>query len=331
MKNCYACHERDGKGGLESAREVYFTVNQEDALGNGRFATHPPLLDRVGAKLREEWWNRVLFSRDGAGSVRGFMSARMPRYRKVDLGSLFETLQKADRVETRSIGEGDAARGHRLVGIEEKHCVACHGLGDLPPSGAVSMNLNETTKRLRPGYFSGFLQNPPFDHETLSAGEVADVWAYLSGIDRFSLPDGLLRPDITELIPKERPIVLRSGLKDISEDALLIGFPSGLNAAFDIEKCRWVVRWKGRFVDPGPDWTSADPVPLAPLEKYRELKEIWQATDAKYLGYDLDEDGNPTIIYEGEGRQCADQLHGAGRRIIFSGKRIFVENWEEKP
>jgi hypothetical protein len=191
------------------------------------------------------------------------------------------------------------------------------------------MDLNETTKRLRPEYFAAFMTDPPFDHEKLATGEVADVWAYLSGIDQFALPNGLLRPDVTELIPNERPVVLRGGLKDIAEDALLVGFPSGLNAAFDIKNCRWVIRWKGRFVDPGPDWNSEEPVPVVPLETYQELEGKWKPTGARFLGYDLDNGGNPAIYYETENGRVSDRLHEDGTRVITVGGETIREKWGE--
>ncbi|MBT5707737.1 MAG: hypothetical protein HOI66_15590, partial [Verrucomicrobia bacterium] len=63
--NCYACHERNGRGGPAVARASYFGTTTEVDLGDeGRM---PPHLNLVGAKLRPEWTKEVLV---GEGAVR---------------------------------------------------------------------------------------------------------------------------------------------------------------------------------------------------------------------------------------------------------------------
>ena len=331
-RNCYACHERNGKGGPESARQVFFTVNDRDALGNGLAAVVPPALDRAGAKLTSPWWNEVLFHQGGSGTVRPFMSTRMPIYRKSELDSVVESIQNHVEKPPLDFPEpGDPARGHRIVDINHKNCVACHGVGELPPPGDRSISLNETTRRLREEYFHEWLEAPPADHPRLSKTEAADVWAYLERIGEFAPPDGLLLPDRTEITVEKESVVIRTALEDLSDDALAVIFRGDWTAVFDIETCRWKARWKGRSIDPGPDWKSAQPVQLSPLKTVDHIQGIWFPKSAStYIGYDLSPDGLPTILYRTEsGQMIRDTLKPNGDRIVKIGQKTVEENWIE--
>ncbi len=47
--NCYACHQRDGKGGVEETRQEFFQTTQKEMGDEGRI---PPSLDGVGASSK---------------------------------------------------------------------------------------------------------------------------------------------------------------------------------------------------------------------------------------------------------------------------------------
>ena len=55
--NCYACHSRDGVGGVPRERDGYFTSNVDDLGDEGRI---PPRLDGVGDKLQPEWLAKII-------------------------------------------------------------------------------------------------------------------------------------------------------------------------------------------------------------------------------------------------------------------------------
>jgi cytochrome c551/c552 len=83
--NCYACHHRDRRGGLDGSRRVYFTEFQkEDAL--------PPSLVDVGGMLSVEDIAAVL--REGKRRE-GFM-VRMPQFGVENVKGLAEALVGAD-------------------------------------------------------------------------------------------------------------------------------------------------------------------------------------------------------------------------------------------
>ena len=82
--NCYACHTRDGLGGISVERDPFFTTSNLNLGEQGRI---PPSLDGVGAKFKPAALRRILTS---DGSVRPYMHTRMPRFRSGNVGVLVE-------------------------------------------------------------------------------------------------------------------------------------------------------------------------------------------------------------------------------------------------
>src|SRR5699024_7615802 len=72
--NCYACHRRDGRGGVEEALSPSFQTTQTEMGDEGRI---PPGLDGVGGKLTAAWLAQILA--EGAKD-RPYMLTRMPRF-----------------------------------------------------------------------------------------------------------------------------------------------------------------------------------------------------------------------------------------------------------
>ncbi len=295
-QNCYACHERGGKGGPESAREFFFTTTDLDSICDERWSSHPPKLDGVGQKLTDQWWAKTLYQNSQDNEpVRSYLSARMPIYPTNSLDSLVAQLKQEDNKNPVTLPKGNKERGKQLLSLAGKNCVLCHGLGTQRPPGVVSQSLDTVPQRITPTHFGTFLSREA-PHQ-LSLQEAADVWHYLETIDPTDLPDGLLKPDITEQIPDTEPIVVRAGLKSISDDALLIGLPGGKNLAFDIPSCQWVARWTGRFVDPGPAWEAAGDIVLEPLAPVEHLPLPNDPPARLYRGYRLDPERGVAVIY----------------------------------
>ncbi len=327
--NCYACHERGGKGGPEAAREVYFTHTDPDAVGDGFWATRPPVLDHAGARLTVACWDTVLHQQTGSGAVREHMAVRMPAYRPVDTDGLVAWLRELDlpREPRGPFPRGDAKRGHRLIGFDEMNCVQCHGVGELPPPGVRSVPLTGVTERLEKDFFFRLLEEPeslrpqyPAPHPPIDRQSIADLWAYLENIAAFPPPDGLLRPDTTLLHPAEgRPVVLRTAIRGIGNDLIAIGFPGERNAAFDPESCRWAAAWTGTFLDPGPDWKSAEPRAVDLPEDALPLPlggKSWRPENPRYRGYRIDPDGRPVLLYTDGEKEVAEHFTDEGTRRI---------------
>ena len=329
--NCYACHDRDGKGGPEFAREPYFAFNAPGAESLGRWGNLAPPLDQVGRKLTPGWLEKIVIGH--GGEVRPYVAARMPRFQKEKVERLLADFAVADvreePIEIDVSGLPRHQRGHYgrdLMGVSAGGlgCVTCHGLKDAKSLGAPVINLSHTIERLQPAYFKetlldpqgtqpGTLMPPMFVGRKKADHEIEQLWTYLKELDQRRLPDGLLKTDDYELKPGEggRVLTFRSFIQGAGTHAIGVGFPEGLNLAFDSENCRWKMAWQGKFLDAMSTWDDRFCTPAEPLgENVVELK--WEPPaqgEVTFLGFRTEpKTGVPTFLYEIGGKRFEDRV-----------------------
>lgn len=331
--NCYGCHDRGMKGGVGPQRRPFFeTAGHVDIGDEGRL---PPTLDRVGAKLTEAWLGKVLA---GNGNVRPFVHARMPTYPKSLVGSLPGELAQVDDASDADVGEvfgptADLVEAGRT--LLDTGCVQCHPLRGESVPGTVGVDLADVTARVRPAWFEQFLRDPAalksrtrmptFFPNGRSANpdvlegdvdrQIAAMWAYLRAKDP-PLPEKIAaaRSHDFELIPDDRPIVLRTFVKGAGTRAVAVGFPQKVHLAFDAAGFRPAIAWRGRFLDAYGTWfvRFAPPaVPLGedlvdlppglPLAVLTSADGDWPTSPDRagyrFGGYQLDDAGVPTFLY----------------------------------
>ncbi|TLD69369.1 c-type cytochrome [Phragmitibacter flavus] len=334
--NCYACHEWNGKGGLEKARAQYFTVNNPTAHSLGEIGLLPPKLNHAGRKLTRAWLEKLLWGENGG--VRPYMTARMPRFGKENAESFIAPFAEACKSDTKItidtsglIRHQRAENGRILLGVGEKDslgCVSCHGIKDRNSLGVPVINLTHTVDRLQPEYFKELLLNPQaVQPGTLmppllmgrkkADNEIEQMWIYLKEIDGARLPPGLLLEGDYELKPKpeEKPIVFRTFLEGAGTQAIAVGYPGGINLAFDTLEVRPALAWKGRFIDAMTTWEERAMTPAKPLgdnlltlpthipfARLKSPTDPWPDTPGNRLGYQfkgyrIQPDGTPTFLY----------------------------------
>ncbi len=333
--NCYACHARNGKGGVEPARAAFFTTSNDAAHSLGDFGTLPPALNVTGRKLTPEWWTRLLSGQGGA--VRPYLSARMPAIGQASAELIYPTWAEADRreppvtidVSGRQLHQR-AHYGRILLGTGEggMGCINCHGLKGEKSLGVPAIDLTFTTARLQPAYFKELLLNPQalqpgtlmppmFLGRAKADQEIEQLWTYLREIDQQRLPDGLLRQGEFELRPETagRPLVLRTFLEGAGFQAIAVGFPVRVHVAFDAAEVRWALTWRGRFLDAMSTWEERAMTPAVPLgEAVKQLplhlpfarlssaQDPWPdtfgpASGYRYKGMSVDQLGVPHFHY----------------------------------
>jgi mono/diheme cytochrome c family protein len=334
--NCYACHDRDGKGGPEDPRAQYFSTNHPGAESLGEFGYLPPNLDHVGRKLTPAWLEKVLWGE--GGGVRPYLNARMPNFGRDQTEMLIPLLAEADKAEKPvKIDVSGLEKHHRaelgrqLIGATGLACVSCHGLKDRNSLGPPVINLTHTVERLQPEYFKELLLNPQatqvgtmmpplFIGRKKADQEIESLWTYLRELDGQPLPEGLLSTEDFELKPEKvkRPIVFRSFIEGAGTHAIAVGFPEGIHAAFDPTVCRWRIIWRGRFLDAMSNWQSREMNPIKPLGS--DVKELPNhaafssasrdstESEVSFRGYRLDPKGVPTMLYTVDGVLVEDRL-----------------------
>jgi len=321
--NCYACHDRDGKGGPEDPRAQFFGVNDPTAESLGELAHLPPNLDKVGRKLTQSWFEKILWGENG--SVRPYMDTRMPNFGQAQTEMLISAFTEADQldkpvtIDVSGLEKHHRAElGRKLLGATGLACVSCHGLKDRKSLGPPVIRLTHTVERLQPEYFKELLLNPQvtqpgtvmppmFVGRKTANKDIESIWTYLREAEGQPLPEGLMSAADFELKPSDKPIVFRSFIEGVGTHAIGVGYPGGLNAAFDGKTSRWAIIWKGRFLDAMSNWQDRAMPPIKPLGT--DIKQLPEVTTTRIFGgYRIGKDGIPTFLYRENGQQGEDTL-----------------------
>lgn len=341
--NCYACHSRDGVGGPEQPRDLFFETTMKEMGDEGRL---PPPLNGVGDKLRPEWMRRIF--NQGADD-RPYMLARMPEFGLSNVGHLVEAFAAVDaknEVPEPKFNEPlyrVKSDGRFLVGGQALSCIKCHDFAQYESTGIRAMNLTRMTQRLRHDWFHRYLMNPqdyrpgtrmpaawPFGQATvrniLNANadqQIEAIWVYLSDGEKAAVPSGLIREPI-ELVPKDAPLVYRNFIEGAGPRAIAVGYPEKVNLAFDADDMRLALVWHGAFIDASKHWagrgqgfepplgddvlTLPTGVPFATLDS---VNTSWPPQDGHELGYHfrgyrLAEQKRPELHYSLNGLNITD-------------------------
>jgi mono/diheme cytochrome c family protein len=377
--NCIACHTRDGAGGVSNAMFKHFGTDEE---GLGNPARIPPTLDGVGAKLRPEWMRKVLFD---AETVRPYMHTRMPQFGEANLRHLPALFEKVDRLpkkvelpepkrdDRRKYREG----GHLLVGDKGLNCIACHNFNGKTSPGLKGIDLLNSFERLQPSWFVHFMKNPQqyrpgivmpnywpggeaVRKDVLEGNadeQVRALWHYFS-LGRSARDPSGIRSVGTDLKVTDRVRVYRGRSRIAGYRGIAVGFPGGLNYAFNAEYGSLSGLWSGDFVSVG--WGGqgagnfnprARPIELAQdVAFYRLAKddEPWPLLPKmdkenpvnpdplyprnrgyQFKGYQLDANGVPTFMYRTGAVEVNDtpravvtnSMHGLVRTIRFESAK----------
>ncbi len=328
--NCIACHERDGRGGVSSERDSYFQTVNPNLGPQGRI---PPRLTGVGAKLQPKWMRQVLV---GGRSSRPYMHTRMPQYGADNVAHLVDLFQRVDQLPDVSHGHFDDEKearkvGHEMVGSKGLNCIACHNFQQKPAATMPALDLTEMGERLHKDWFYHYMRDPQrFNPGTVmpsfwpggqamrkdlldgdTSQQVEALWQYLLEGRQARTPEGLIRKPI-ELLATDEAVMLRRSYQGIGKRGIGVGYPAGVNLAYDAEQMRIGMIWKGKFANPGGVWGSQghgtvqplghDLIRFQPGPELDSGTEPWPVDDGRppahhFKGYTLDELQRPTFLY----------------------------------
>ena len=334
--NCFACHQRGDQGGPEVGRAAYFLPVEELDMGNeGRL---PPPLTEAGRKLTPPWLRKVL---EGSGMVRPYLRVRMPDYSPA-AETLADALIRADKnlelpaTDTSGTLHHHRNRyGRRLMGADGLNCINCHGLRGHPSTGMPALDLAGTLERLQPDWFKRYLLDPDssrpgtlmptyFEAGKGTLTEVLDgdadkqieaILTYLKELDQTRLPVGMEPKEFFDLVPGDRPILLRTFMEGVGTHAIAVGFPQGIHFAFDALDVRSKLLWRGRFLNAESTWSNRFTPFVRPLsEDLAKLPHVmplaslkggltpWpdrtgEAAGYRMGGFRISPSGEPTFLY----------------------------------
>jgi hypothetical protein len=116
-----------------------------------------------------------------------------------------------------------------------------------------------------------FFPDGKSQHPDLLGGDpdrqIAAMWGYLKRLGDEPLPAKIeeARARDFELRPEDRPIVLRTFMREAGTHAIAVGFPGAVHLAFDSQNPRLAVLWRGRFLDAQGTWFVRAAPPADPL------------------------------------------------------------------
>jgi mono/diheme cytochrome c family protein len=333
--NCYACHQREGIGGVEDALNSFFTTTQKEMGDEGRI---PPHLNGVGAKLAPDYL-RSLF-RNG-GKDRPYMLTRMPRFGEANVGRLLAALASLDHVEPVAIPEFDLptrrvkSDGRFLTGGEALGCIKCHTFKGIKAEGVQAIDMTIMTRRLNRDWFHRYLLDPqayrpgtrmpaawPMGQSLLpkvldgeTRRQIEAIWLFLSDGSGASEPSGLVASPIP-LVAEKEAILYRNFIRGAGPRAIGVGYPEKANIAFDANDLRLALIWQGAFIDASRHWSGRgegfqpplgdNVVSLPAGPAFATLKsgtDPWpdeRSPDSRqtFRGYRLGKDQKPTFLYD---------------------------------
>jgi mono/diheme cytochrome c family protein len=373
--NCYACHDRDGRGGVmpavavtdedgepvlkEADRDRLFTSAVQELGDEGRL---PPTLTRVGDKLNPAFLREVLVK--GGNDRAASMHTRMPRWHAAVVEPLARRLAE-DRTTSTPIPElaGHAAaevdeQGRHLVGSKALGCIKCHAFAGEKGQGLGLIDMTRMPTRLRHEWFLAYVANPqtfrpgtrmpaswpdgktfyPDILDGTAGGQIEAVWRYLAGAKpRPPIGSG---PNTIELLPTERPIIYRNFIEGAGPRAISVGYPEKVHVAWDADRMRLALVWRGAFIDAGRHWTGRGqgfqpplgdavfaPDSAAAVAVLDSPESPWPAVqgalsadlqrgDVRFCGYTLDAAGRPTFTWSSGGMRISEHIEP----VVESGK-----------
>jgi mono/diheme cytochrome c family protein len=300
--NCISCHVRDDFGGVAPDRDSFFH-SSEAALGNE--ARIPPPLTQIGAKLRPEWLNRVLYDRE---RVRPYMETRMPHYGEIalkDLPALFAEVDHLGPIAAPKHGPADPDEpsdpddlsaqdrnlrnsmrtgAQQLLGDTGLNCISCHNFNGTESQGMKGLDLMTSFQRLQPEWFDRYMRNPAaFRPGIIMPNYWPDGKATQTTIldgntdlqikalwDTFSLGRSAkdpsgLRSPDIKLVVTDKPVMHRGRSRIASYRGIAVGFPGGTSLAFNAQNGSLAALWKGEFVN--VNWKSQGAGDFTPIGK----------------------------------------------------------------
>lgn len=149
--------------------------------------------------------------------------------------------------------------------------------------------------------------------------QVEALWQYLLDGRQARMPSGVVREPL-EIVVTGEAAMLRRNYQGIGKRGIGVGYPGGVNLAYDAEQMRLGMIWNGKFADPGGAWTGQGSGTVRPLGRpinfasgtdLDNQSDPWVVDDGRpphhqFKGYILDTERRPTFRYTFDSVEVTD-------------------------
>ena len=267
-------------------------------------------------------------------SIRPYMKTRMPQFGEENIAHLFDLLEANDRLSPTSFANFEDQKamreqGHLLAGNKGLNCVACHTFQYKISDTMPAVDLTEMTERLKKEWFYQYMLSPQSlspntvmpsfwpagiairkDIQGSPKEQIEALWQYLLDGRQARPPSGIVRKPL-EIVVTDQARMLRRSYPGIGKRGVGVGYPGGVNIAFDAEQLRLGSIWSGKFVEAGGVWRGQGSGQVRPLGRPVEFpkgpeldssRNPWVVDDGRpprhqFQGYRLDNRQRPTFLY----------------------------------
>jgi mono/diheme cytochrome c family protein len=333
--NCYACHQREKMGGVQSELDKWFQTVQPEMGDEGRL---PPSLDGAGAKLQADYIKDILHN---GAHHRPYMHTRMPGFGDAYKGGIVAAWKATDKLPATPVVKFDESLGkvkssaRTLVSGTNLGCIKCHTFNGKQAEGVQGIDMTLMPKRLERDWFHAYITEPqkirpgtrmpasfvngksviPEILDGTAAQQIEAMWLYLKDGSSAQLPPGVGQGKYIPLTPTTTAILYRNFIEGAGPRAIAVGYPEKAHLAFDANGLRIALLWQGDFMNAGRHWTDrgvGNEPPAgdnilrlpggAPFAKLATPDAAWPTDDVRKLGwsfkgYRLDDKERPTFQY----------------------------------
>ena len=267
-------------------------------------------------------------------SIRPYMKTRMPQFGEQNVGHLLQLLEANDRLPETKFATFDdqkmtREKGQLLAGNKGLNCVACHTYQYKTSDTMPAVDLTEMTDRLKKDWFYQYMLAPQTfspntvmpsfwpggqairkDIEGVPEDQIEALWQYLIDGRQARAPSGVVREPL-EIVVADEAQMLRRSYPGIGKRGIGVGYPGGVNIAFDAEQLRLAAIWRGKFAEASGVWRGQGSGTVRPLSRPVEFTKgpeldsaetPWVVDDGRppnheFKGYFLDKSQRPTFLY----------------------------------
>ncbi len=116
----------------------------------------------------------------------------------------------------------------------------------------------------------------------------------------------------------DRPVIYRNFIDGTTSRSIGVGFPGGLNIAYSADNLAPEILWTGDFIEGSNKWAERGTAsnPPAGQQVVKPTKSRFLSENARFTGYELDTNGNPTFSVEIGSASLADSWHASSGTLV---------------